>query len=101
MPRIEAHLRQPYAAVGYRALGIHVGPDVTFAARSREEAGTTFPVAMDFDGAVLDAWARTGTDVPTFPLAYLLSRTGAIAAIFTGDEPAVVDLTARVRALLD
>ncbi|MFT7621581.1 MAG: peroxiredoxin [Myxococcota bacterium] len=100
MPRIEEHINAVYAGSGYRAMGVHVGPDVAFAVKSREDTGISFPVIVDVDASLLDAYTRVGSGAPVFPLAYLIDKVGRIAEIYEMDEPLLTDLASRIEQLL-
>ena len=81
-------------------MAIHVGHDVYNGYKTKADTQCTFPMIIDYDSRLLDAYTRAGTGVVLFPLAYLIDKNGVIRHIYEDEEPALQDVLNQLQALL-
>ncbi len=100
MPRVEQHIHQALLGTAYTPLAVHVGDDVPNAVGSKRSTKITFPMLIDYDNAVVDAYNRIGEQLTLFPLAYLIDKKGIVRHIYKETEPELTALRADIDALL-
>ena len=84
----------------FAPLTVHVGEDVSFAAKSQDDAGLAGLMLMDADDQLIYDYQRPGEAEVLFPLAYLIDADGIIQNIYVNAEPELEVLLEIIQSLL-
>ncbi len=81
-----------YAAEGFTAVAIHVGPGARFAHQMYQDNGVTFPTLFDLDGRMFEDFSPRAPDAAPFPLHYVVDRDGVVLDVLTEmTDPEVIE----------